>query len=103
MTLSLLYASAGVLLFCLGLFALAVRPHLLHKILALNVAGAGAFLVYLGLAYRGGGAAADPAPQAMVLTGIVVAVSTTALALALALRLGRATGRMELPDGSADR
>jgi len=39
----------------------------------------------VGLAQRDGGV--DPVPQAMVLTGIVVAVAATALALALARRL----------------
>ena len=49
--------------------------------------GSGAFLVFVGLAQRDG--AVDPVPQAMVLTGIVVAVAATALALALARRLDR--------------
>ena len=41
----------------------------------------------IAVAYRGPGVAPDPVPQALVLTGIVVAVSATALALALARRL----------------
>lgn len=98
MSLALSYAIAGVLVFCLGLFALVVRRHLLYKILALNVAGSGAFLVYVALAYRQGGLAADPVPQAMVLTGIVVAVSTSALGLVMALRLYHATGHSRLPE-----
>jgi multicomponent Na+:H+ antiporter subunit C len=39
-----------------------------------------------------GGGAVDPVPQAMVITGIVVAISATALALALVLRIANATG-----------
>jgi len=97
MNTSLFYASAGVLLFCFGLFALVVRPHLLYKILALNVAGSGVFLTYIALAFRGNGSLTDPVPQAMVLTGIVIAVSTTALALALSLKLKQLTGAMRLP------
>jgi len=95
---TLLYGGAGVALFALGLLAVVVRPHLLHKVLALNVAGSGIFLVFVALAYRGTGSPADPVPHAMVLTGIVVAVCTTALALALALRLYRRTGRTTLAD-----
>jgi len=37
-------------------------------------------------------------PQAMVLTGIVVAVAATALALALVRKLHALTGQLELPD-----
>ncbi|MNC39829.1 putative monovalent cation/H+ antiporter subunit C [compost metagenome] len=62
--------------------------------------GSGAFLVLVGLAQRHD--VADPVPQAMVLTGIVVAVAATALALALARRLHALTGRMELPEADDD-
>lgn len=98
MTTSLLYAVAGVLVLCISLFALAVRPQLLHKVLALNVAGSGVFLVYIALASRGGGEQLDPVPQAMVITGIVIAVSTTALALVLVLKLEQLFGITRLSD-----
>jgi multicomponent Na+:H+ antiporter subunit C len=39
---------------------------------------------------------ADPVPQAMVITGIVVAFAASALAVALALRLFGDTGRATL-------
>lgn len=97
MNASLFYAGVGVLLFCVGLFALMVRPHLLYKVLALNVAGSGVFLTYIALAFRGNDTPTDPVPQAMVLTGIVIAVSTTALALVLSLKLQQLTGAMRLP------
>lgn len=88
----LIYGLTGV-----GLFALGVRGALLHrsllgKILSINVCGAGVFLVFVTLAYRGWDLPPDPVPQALVLTGIVVAVSATALALALGRRL-REVGR----------
>jgi multicomponent Na+:H+ antiporter subunit C len=75
-----------------GLFALGLRGTLLHaavlaRILAINVCGAGVFLIFVSVAYRGPAQAADPVPHALVLTGIVVAVSATALALALGRRL----------------
>jgi multicomponent Na+:H+ antiporter subunit C len=38
----------------------------------------------------------DPAPQALVITGIVVAFSATALAVALLLRFFQATGSATL-------
>jgi multicomponent Na+:H+ antiporter subunit C len=85
MTSGLIYALAGALLFVLGMGGVILLAHPLRKILAFNLMGSGAFLVLVGLAQRDG--SVDPVPQAMVLTGIVVAVAATALALALARRL----------------
>lgn len=85
MSTGVLFALAGTLLFALGMAGLIVLEHALRKILAFNIMGSGSFLVLVGLAQRQG--SADPVPQAMVLTGIVVAVAATALALALARRL----------------
>ena len=86
---ALLYGLAGVVLFGLGLHGTIVRPELLRKVLAVNVAGSGVFLMLVAFAYRPAGAP-DPIPHALVLTGIVVAVSATALALALIRRLHEA-------------
>ncbi|PKO54905.1 MAG: Na+/H+ antiporter subunit C [Betaproteobacteria bacterium HGW-Betaproteobacteria-2] len=95
MSAGLLFASVGVILFALGVAGVLLLGHLLRRILAFNVMGSGAFLVLVGLAQRNG--IADPVPQAMVLTGIVVAVAATALALALVRRLYVLTGKIELP------
>ena len=92
-----LFALVGIGLFCLGLYALIVQPHLLRKILAINIMGSGVFLVLVALAKRAGDQP-DPVPHAMVITGIVVAVSATAMALTLMLKLSAQTGRAELPD-----
>ncbi len=95
---ALFYALIGMGLFTLALYAVIVYSHLLRKIIAINIMGSGVFLVFIALAARTEGAAADPVPHAMVITGIVVAVSATALALALMLRIRAATGRAELPE-----
>ena len=93
------YALTGVALFALGLYGLLVNRHLLRRIVAFNVIGSGVFLVFGAIAARGpGGGGTDPVPQAIVITGIVVAVSATALALTLCRRIHRATGRTSLPD-----
>lgn len=88
----------------LGLYGLLISPHPLRKILAFNILGSGVFLLF-GIIARKGAAAgfvADPVPQAMVITGIVVAFSATALAVALLLRLFQETGRATLdPDAPA--
>lgn len=82
-----LYGAAGILLFVLGLWSFLMRGRLLPKLIAINVAGNGVFLLLVTIAYRGIDVPADPVPHALVLTGIVVAVSATALALALGRRL----------------
>ena len=93
MTTALLFALTGVGLFCIGLRALLRQPHLLSKVLSINLMGSGCFLVLVAPANPG-----DPVPQAMVITGIVVAVSATALALNQMLKVAHATGRATLDD-----
>ena len=94
---SMLFAWAGLGLVLIGTWALAIRAHLVRKVLAINVIGSGVVLMLVG----GGGVDGrvfDPVPQAMVITGIVVAVSATALALVLVLRIANATGKPALPE-----
>jgi len=101
MTTGLIFASAGAILFAMGVAGVLLIAHLLRRILAFNLMGSGAFLILVGLAQRHD--VPDPVPQAMVLTGIVVAVAATALALALVRKLHGLTGRLELPeDGERD-
>ncbi|MGB5606129.1 MAG: NADH-quinone oxidoreductase subunit K [Gammaproteobacteria bacterium] len=87
LTAQVMYALTGCLLVALGLRTALLHGSLLHRVLALNVMGAGVFMLLIAVAYRGPGLPPDPLPHALVLTGIVVAVSATALALALARRL----------------
>lgn len=100
MSSGLIFALAGGALFAMGVAGVVLIEHLLRRVLAFNLMGSGAFLVLVGLGQRAG--APDPVPQAMVLTGIVVAVAATALALTLVRRLHAATGRAELPAGDDD-
>ena len=95
MSSGLLFACVGALLFAMGMAGVMLIAHLLRRILAFNVMGSGAFLILVGLTQRND--VPDPVPQAMVLTGIVVAVAATALALALVRRLHALTGQLELP------
>jgi multicomponent Na+:H+ antiporter subunit C len=87
LTAEIVYALTGAGLFGLGLRGALLRRSLLGRILAINICGAGVFLLLVAIAYSGPGAAPDALPHALVLTGIVVAVSATALALALGRRL----------------
>ena len=83
----IIYGLTGVGLFAIGLRGALLQPALLGRVLSINVCGAGVFLVFVTLAYRGWDLPPDPLPHALVLTGIVVAVSATALALLLGRRL----------------
>lgn len=98
MSATTLFALGASALVGLGLYGLITHPEPLRKILAFNLLGGGVFLLFGVVARRGAAAGlfADPVPQAIVITGIVVAFAATALAVALLLRLFRETGRATL-------
>jgi multicomponent Na+:H+ antiporter subunit C len=72
----------------LGLYGVIISPDPLRRILAFNVVGGGVFLFFGAIARRGAAAgfAGDPVPQALIITGIVVAFAATALAVSLLTR-----------------
>lgn len=98
----LLYALAGAILFHLGLLGVLGRAHLFWKVLGFNFMGSGIFLMLVAAAPRLAGGGADPVPQALALTGIVVTVSATALALAMALRVTTRAGRPYLTEDAGE-
>jgi multicomponent Na+:H+ antiporter subunit C len=91
-----LFAVAGVLVFCIGMYGLVAREHLLRKVIGFNVMGAGVFLFLVSIARRNADPFPDPVPHAMVITGIVVALAASAFAVAVARRLYAETGRKTL-------
>lgn len=91
-----LYALTGAALIGIGFFGLIAARHLLRRVVAFNLIGSGLF-VFLGAA-GARGAEADPIPQALIITGIVVALSASALAVGLVVAYARASGRRELPE-----
>lgn len=101
-----LFGLCGAALVGLGLWGLICDPGVLRKILAFNLLGSGVFLLFGVIARRGGGVLAaagagadgDPVPQALVITGLVVAFAATALAVALLRRLA---GTHEPPGSQA--
>ena len=99
-----LFGICAVALVGLGLYGLIVNVQPLRKILALNLLGSGVFLLFGVIARRGAaaGLGGDPVPQAMVITGIVVAFSATALAVALLLRLFKESGAATLDSADAE-
>jgi multicomponent Na+:H+ antiporter subunit C len=98
-----LFGLASAVLIGLGIYGLIVSPQPLRKLLALNVIGTGAFLLFGIVARRGAAAGfgADPVPQALVITGIVVAFAATALAAAMLLKLARVAGSTTLASDAA--
>ena len=99
-----LFGLCAALLVGLGLYGLIVNTQPLRKIVAFNVVGGGVFLLFGAIAHRGAAAGwgGDPVPQALLITGLVVAFCATALALAVLLRLFDVAGSTTLdPDDDA--
>lgn len=95
----------GALAAGLGLYGVLVHPHPLRKILAFNVLASGMFLLFGVVARRGAaaGLGADPVPQALLITAIVVSFAATALAVVLLLQLFAASHDVSLrPGGPTD-
>ena len=95
-----MYLMAASVVFATGLYGFITQPHLLKKLLGLNISAAGIFLLLVTFAGRT--ATPDPVPHALVLTGIVVSVSATAYGIALAIRLYRKTGCVTLDEEDAN-
>jgi len=103
----ILYTAAfGLIL--IGSAGIVLSTHLVRIIFGIALLEAGANLLLLLATYRAGSTApiivegripavmADPVPQALVLTAIVIGVGILALALSLALRVQRAYGTLDL-------
>lgn len=89
----------ALILFLIGLYAIIVKPNLIKKFMGFNIMETSVFLFFISMGVVRGGKApiitaaaprghmVNPLPQALILTGIVVAVSTTALGLSLIIRI----------------
>jgi multicomponent Na+:H+ antiporter subunit C len=88
----------------IGLYGVIVLAHPLRKIIAFNVMGSGVFVLFGALAKRGAAAGlhADPVPQALLITAIVVAFAASALAVALIVRVIEATDSASLASDPPD-
>ncbi|WP_094590271.1 cation:proton antiporter subunit C [Halorubrum sp. Hd13] len=88
------------LLLCVGLYMMIANPHLVKKIIGLNLFQTAIFLLFIASAYVEGGSIpivhsgeaatktfVSPLPHVIVLTAIVVGVSLTAVGLALCIRI----------------
>ena len=95
-----LFALTACALVGIGLYGLIAQPHPLRKLVAFNIMGSGVFVLFGALAKRGAAAGllADPVPQALLITAIVVAFAATAVTVALLLRLIETTDSASLAE-----
>ena len=100
MTTETVYALAACALVGIGLYGLIAQPHPLRKLVAFNNMGTGVFVLFGALAKRGAaaGLAADPVPQDLLITAIVVDFAATEVTVALLLRLIDTTGSASLAE-----
>lgn len=100
------YVSLMVML--IGLYGLAVKRHLIRKIMGLYLFEAGIILYFVSVGYRSDADApiltegvtkvVDPIPQALMLTAIVIGICVTALALSIAVRIHKQYGTLDVDE-----
>lgn len=103
MSATTLFGLTAAALIGIGLYGIVVHPQPLRKLVSFSVVGSGAFLLFGAFARRGAAAGllADPVPQALLITGIVVAFSASALAVMLLVRLHDLDRNTSLEPGDA--
>jgi multicomponent Na+:H+ antiporter subunit C len=99
----------AVVLFLLGLYGILTRPHLVRKLMAMNILQVAVIVFFVTLGYKDDAtppiervddprpvarAYINPLPHTLMLTAIVVSVSTTGVALALLIRIHRRFGTL---------
>jgi multicomponent Na+:H+ antiporter subunit C len=103
------YALAS-LLFLVGLYGMLARPHLVRKLMAMNILQVAVIVFFILIGYKRDATAPiaragdlapvardyiNPLPHTLMLTAIVVSVSTTGVALALLIRIHRRFGTLD--------
>lgn len=92
----------AVILFLIGLFGCITQKNILKTIISVNIMGLAAIIVLISANFDAdnmppiigdkAGNIADPLPQALMITAIVIGIAVTALALALLIRVVRRYG-----------
>lgn len=94
-------------LLMIGLYCILARTNIIKSLIGLMIFQSAVFLLYISMDKIDGGTApiiqesvenqifANPLPQVLILTAIVVGISTTALALAVTVRIKEAYGTIE--------
>jgi multicomponent Na+:H+ antiporter subunit C len=96
---------AAITIMMIGLYTVISHTNLIKKIAGLYIFQTAVFLLYISMGVVDGGTApiakqgftiyANPLPQVLMLTAIVVGVATTALAFALIVRISEAYDTVE--------
>ncbi len=97
-----------VFLMMAGFYVIIAQGNLVKKLVGLGLFQASVLIFYISLGYVEGAVApilvegasgyANPLPQVLILTAIVVSVATTAVGLALVVRIKEAYGSVEEDD-----
>ena len=95
-------------LLMIGLYCILARTNIIKSLIGLSMFQSAVFLLYISMDKVDGGTApiiqpgapdgtiyANPLPQVLILTAIVVGISTTALGLAVAVRIREAYDTIE--------
>lgn len=97
-------------LFLIGLYGILARPHLVRKLMAMNILQVAVIVFFIILGFKSDATPPivrqgdetplardyiNPLPHTLMLTAIVVGVSTTGVALALLIRIHRRYGTLD--------
>lgn len=93
----------------IGFFGIILKKNLIMKIISMDVMSTGVIAYYVVIAARGGvftpivggdpkGAFADPVPQAVILTAIVIGLSIQALMLVGVMKLSQDNPTLEVSE-----
>lgn len=103
------YTLAG-LLFLVGVYGMLARPHLVRKLMAMNILQVAVIVFFILIGYKTDATPPiartgdvtpvardyiNPLPHTLMLTAIVVSVSTTGVALSLLVRIYRRFGTLD--------
>ena len=97
-------------LFLIGIYGILARPHLVRKLMAMNILQVAVIVFFIILGFKSDATPPivrhgdetpvardyiNPLPHTLMLTAIVVSVSTTGVALALLIRIHRRYGTLD--------
>jgi len=97
------------LLFCVGLFGLLTRRHIIKVFISISIMELAIFLLFIGMTFKIDSYApildskvtdistmADPIPHAMILTAIVIGMAVLALGVSFAIEYFKLTGKTDI-------
>lgn len=96
--------ATGIILFFVGIYGIIARKNIIKSILSISIMEIGIIIYFLGVNFEMGqvppmgdlsrGVAADPLPQALMITTIVIGVAVTAVSLSMFIAMYHRYGTM---------